>query len=86
MVCHSRDKNKSKSCMSQILGSRCALQDLAGELLVGHSLRLWGECSERKSFSAQSQPHMPTLHQEVLREGNIILQLLPSTEKTPFFL
>lgn len=36
--------------MSQILGSRCALQDLAGELLVGHPLKIWGECSERKSF------------------------------------
>lgn len=32
MVCHSRDKNKSKSCMSQILGSRYALQDLQATL------------------------------------------------------
>lgn len=37
VVYHSRDKNKSKSCMSQILGSRCALQDLVGEHLVGPS-------------------------------------------------
>lgn len=50
MVYQSREKNKSRSCMSQILGSRCALQDLVGEHFAGHSLRLWREYSEKKSF------------------------------------
>lgn len=36
--------------MSQILCSRCALQDLVGEDFAGHLLRLWRECSEKKSF------------------------------------
>lgn len=73
--------------MSQILGSRHALQDLVWEHLADHPLRLPGECSERgKASPAQYQPHVPTLHQEALRQGDIILQMLPSTERTPFSL